>query len=495
MSIVSNIKEISKHGSIYLGGWAINVVLRLALLPVFTRYLDKTEYGTLAILDSAIEIIKILCALGLGTAIIRFFHDAESEKERNKFVSTGIIVMVCISIFSGTLLFSVRTPLTNLILGPGSPSLYFTLCVITMLFQLVRTGTDSYLMAKKASTAFIIANTGQALLASSLNLYLIVFQGMGVLGMLLGNLISAAIVNIILLVIVLNKVRIRIDVDIFIKMLRFSLPLVLSVLAAAGMHNLDRFFIRNFTSMAEVGLYSLAYQFPFMLNSIFATSFEGIWGGNTIYKIANEPDGIFQYKRICTYYMGFLGFAMYCISIASYTVVTILAAPEYIDAAKYIPVISFGVWLYSFHIFAKTGVMLTKKTYLFSVNYTLALIVNITANIMLIPLFGAMGAAIATVITYGFFSIAGYAIYKHCYALEFEWVRLSIIPSIGIILVVLRFTFQNTGFISTCLTDIIFIIIYPIIFLMLPGFLTAGERKHLSSFKSQKVKEIILTIR
>ena len=116
--------------------------------------------------------------------------------------------------------------------------------------------------------------------------------------------------------------------------------------------------------------------------------------------------------------MSFVGFALYSAAVSSKSIVDILLAPFYASAANYIPIISLGVWLYSFHIFFRTGVLITKKTYLFSINYTIALILNVISNFLLVPSFGAMGSAVATVLTYAGFSFIGFFIYRKCYPLE-----------------------------------------------------------------------------
>ncbi len=456
--------------------WVINSFLRLALLPVFTRYLETSEYGTLAMLDSAINLIRIICALGLSSAIIRFYHEYSTEQEKKKTISTGIVVLSFIAIASGWMLYLFRLPLTRLVLGDGGSVIYLCLCAATMVFGLIRFGTDAYLMAEKASVAFVVANSGQAILNAVINVYLVCVKELGVLGMLMGNLVATGIVNSILFAVILKKVSLNVDLRILQKMIKFSAPLVVSILAAAGMHELDRFFIRYYTSLAEVGLYSLAYQFPFMLNSIFVGSFDRIWAGSTMYEVARSPDAKYQYGRIATYYMALLGFAFFSLAVSSRAIVRTFAASDYIGAAKYIPIIALGVWFYAFHVFVKIGVLLTKKTYLFSVNYCIALFVNIVVNFLLVPSLGAMGAAIATVATYAYFSLGGFYIYRRSYPMEFEWKRLATIFIVGIILTCLRKAISSQSFYKEIITDMIFIAMYPAILAFFPGFLTDGEK-------------------
>lgn len=492
MSLSDSIKEIGKHGSIYLGSWTVNIVLRLSLLPVFTRYLDTKAYGTLSILDISVQFIQTMCALGLGSAIIRYYHESESEAARDRVVSTGLFACIGTALIAGIVLYILRQPITRIILGNEGSAVYFILCAGTMVLGLTRAGTDGYLLARKASLTFLVANSIGTVVNSGLNLYLVVFANMGILGILIGNLISALLINLVFLVYVFRKVSFHFDRIVLNKMLRFGLPLAPALLAAAAMHNIDRFFIRIYSSMADVGLYSLAYQFPFMLISIFAGSFEQIWGGSTLFAIAESKDASYQYGRICTYGMATLGFAFYSASVASRTIVGIFAAPEYINAANYIPMISLGLWFYGFHIFFRTGVTLTKKTYLLPATYISAVIINVIANFELVPYWGAMGAAIATAITYGCFSFIGYFMYRKCYAIKFEWGKLLSIFVIGTCLVFIRSLIHIDRLFLTMVIDLTSILLFPVIIFVFPGLLTVQDRQWIAVAKLAGIRRFAL---
>lgn len=361
MDIKGNLKEIGKHGSIYVLGWILNSALSLGLLPVYTRYLEKTEYGMLSLLDSTIELVRILCALGIGSAIIRFFHDKQDDEHRRKVLSTGITFLMIMIVVLGVIVYPLSGKITKLVLGEDGRPLYFQVALATMLLGLLRSGADTYLTTSKRSITFIIVNSGQTLLSAVINLYLIVFLGMGVLGMLYGSLIASLLVNVVLMQYVIRKNGLGIDTSLLINMFRYGLPLVPAILAAAAMHNLDRFFIRNYVNMAEVGLYSLAYMFPFMLNGLFSNAFSRIWGASTMYSIARAPDASYQFSRICTYYMTVLTFALFAISVGADTLLSLFAAPSYFDAQRYLPIIALGVWGYAMHTFVRIGVDLTKR--------------------------------------------------------------------------------------------------------------------------------------
>ncbi len=475
MNLKEHLKEIGKYGSIYMVGWIFTTVLRLGLLPVFTRHLDRAEYGTLSLLDSAIALIQILGTLGLTSAIIRFYHDKPDAEHKRRVIATGSSVMLLGVLLLAGILFPFSGELARLVLGENAVTLYFQLTLTTMLLGLLRTAADSYFTASKRATVFVIATIVQALLSAALNLYLVVGLRLGVRGMLTGNLIAAAAVSTVLFVYVLKLNGFGFDGEILRGMLRYGLPLVPSLLAAAAMHNLDRFFIREYAGLEAVGLYSIAYQFPFLLNAIMSNAFLHIWGSNTMFSIAQEPDSKRQFAKICTYFMTVLLYALFVLSIGAETLISIFAAPSYSVASRYLPVIALGVWGYSLHNFVRIGVVLTKKTHLMVINYFIALVINMGAILLVVPRFGAMGAAWATVLTYFCFSIGGYFLYRHCYSIEFEWGRLAKILGLAISLAAVRKLANIPSSVGSLLLELMLIGLFPVILFYGLSFLTTTE--------------------
>ncbi len=488
MDFKRSLEEIFKYGSIYMLGWLFNTVLRLALLPIYTRYLDRTEYGIISMLDTAIALIQILCAMGMGKAIIRFFHDQQDSEHQRRVIATGLSISLVMLLLTGASIYPFSNRFAQFILGEGSNPVYFQLVLATMLLGVLRIGVNSYFMALKRARTLVIVNSTQIILNASINLYFIIVLKKGVMGILFGNLIANLLVVIVMFFYVVKRNGLGIDRNIFKGMVRYGLPFVPSLLAAAGMHGLDRFFIRKYANLSEVGLYSLAYQFPFMLNAIIAYGFGQIWSGSTMYSIARSSDATYQYARICTYYMTVLTFALFAISVGSDTLISIFAAPSYFDAHRYLPVIALGIWGYALHTFVKIGVELTKKTYLFMINYSMALAINIVLNFLLVPRWGAMGAAWATVVTYFSFSLGGYFIYRHCYPIKFEWGRLAKILFLAIGLVVCRQLTPVSTLLNNIFIEIALMIIFLVVLLFVMGFLTIGEKTQLKNMVLSKLK-------
>ena len=70
--------------------------------------------------------------------------------------------------------------------------------------------------------------------------------------------------------------------------------------------------------------------------------------------------------------------------------------------------------------FFNVGIAIRRKTWCAVLFTTLAALVNVGMNMMLIPLYGAMGAAISTLIAYIVLAVIAYIVNQHMYWIPFE---------------------------------------------------------------------------
>ncbi len=98
----------------------------------------------------------------------------------------------------------------------------------------------------------------------------------------------------------------------------------------------------------------------------------------------------------------------------------ILFPPSYHVAAPIIPVIALSIVFYGIYTIFTVGTGVQRKTWYVALIMTLAALVNVVANFVLIPLYGSMGAALATLIAYIFLTLIMYIINQRIYPLPFE---------------------------------------------------------------------------
>ena len=94
--MLSHFKKLGKHTLIYGSGLLISKAVGFFLIPLYTHYLTPEDYGILELLDLTAYIIGYLIGLGMTDAILRFYHESESELEKHQIISTALILNILI---------------------------------------------------------------------------------------------------------------------------------------------------------------------------------------------------------------------------------------------------------------------------------------------------------------------------------------------------------------------------------------------------------------
>ena len=140
-------------------------------------------------------------------------------------------------------------------------------------------------------------------------------------------------------------------------------------------------------------------------------------------KIADRSDAKQVYAVILKYFVFGLGLILLGVSLFARQIISILAAPDYAAAADLVPIICLGYLLFSLHSHFCVPALLEKKTFSMLPVYVAGVGANLAANVLLIPVLGPLGAALATVTGFGTYSLFGLRIYSSIAKYPYPLVR------------------------------------------------------------------------
>ncbi len=402
-------RNLLKHSGIYSLGLILTRLASFLLLPIYTRYLNPADYGTMAILDLTAAVLGTLVGSGIGSAVNRYHFEAHNEVEQDAVWWTGLTFLGLIATALVTPAWLLRTPLAHLTLGPDydQGSYFYTLVLLTLWCGIVGELPNSYLRVRKWSTLYVGLALSCLLLNIGLNLYFLVILQMGVRGMLLGNLITGAVKTSVLVGIFwCSRGPYALRWPLVRALWHFGGPIAIATLLALTMHQADRYLLRVFLDMDRVGIYSFAYTIGQAINALCLMPFVAIWSVE-VYEIAKQPNAKQLYVNIFTYFVYGLALIMFGISLFSKPLLRLLATPVYVEAADLIPIVCLGYVFFSIHEHFKVPALLAKRTSSLLPAYLIAALINIGVNLLAIPLLGIAGSAWTSVLTFATFSFVG----------------------------------------------------------------------------------------
>ena len=174
----------------------------------------------------------------------------------------------------------------------------------------------------------------------------------------------------------------------------------------------------------------------------------------SVAKLDNAKD---IYSSIFTYFILIGIFVALSISVLSKEVLSIMATPPFYSAYKIVPLIAFSYILLGCFSILAVGIGIKKKTKWIPLITGIGAIANLGLNYLLIPLYGMVGAAIATLLSYSLLPIGSYLVSRRYYVVSYEWSRVIKI------LVVASLIYVGCYFSPTVFIKVPILLTYPIL--------------------------------
>ena len=181
------------------------------------------------------------------------------------------------------------------------------------------------------------------------------------------------------------------------KMIKFGAPLILGGLTSWGMMVADKLFLRNYSTFAELGIYSVAASFG-AAAIIFQSIFSTVWVP-TVYKWAALGVNDDKIDRVTECVLAVVVFIFALCGLFSWLIQFMLPA-KYLSV-QYIVVSCVACPLY--YTLSETtavGLGVSRRSSLSMLASLSAAIVSFVANFLLVPRYGASGAAIASALAF-----------------------------------------------------------------------------------------------
>jgi len=463
------IKELIKHSSIFGFANVLRKGIGFFMIPLYTYYLTTSDYGTLELLDLINMILIHLLGLRIGAGLVRYYVLYDDAEDKREVFTTALSFAILLSFIFVIIFELFSTDLNKLIVGRPDTTIYMQIMIIIIGLRLIATVLESYLLALKRSVIISTLSIVVLVITLSLNIYFLVILKMGVMGILLSMLIGKIIDTILLFLITLRGIKISFSIKKLKQMLNFTLPLVPATFALFSVHFVDRFFVKEFCSLSDVGIYALGYKFGAIISLLISGPFFSIWNIKR-FEIAKTSEAKSVFSRIFTYYSLIIVFIGLSISLFIYEIIFVMATQSFYGAASIVPLIVTGYVFLGMSNFCGLGILLKHKTkYIMYINTAVAFL-NLILNFILIKNFGMTGAAIATLLSFAILFILTFIVSQKIYPIRYEYQRLMILIVSSLIIFGFSKIAIPSDIIVSSICKFLIIILFPYILFKLKFF-------------------------
>jgi O-antigen/teichoic acid export membrane protein len=402
-------------------------LLPALMIPIYTYRVPPSVYGVLELLNRSQEILLLILSFGLRSALLTFYQMGNDDPERQKGIYSTALQFL--SSFGLALILPMMLGAriwSKALFGTRAYSGAIVLILVATYFETVFQMAVLYLQSELRSVLYVSIFTTRALLAVALNLILVYWWRWGLTGILWATVLHTSAYAIAVVIFMFRHTGLRFDGKLLGEMLRFGAPVMIGAFGSFILNNGDRYFLNHYGTPADVGLYGLGYRVGVLSMSLVLMPFGKIWSV-TMVNISKKPDGPFQLSNVATYLLFACTFATLGFSLLSPYLIRFFSERSYWNAYRIVPLIGAAYIFYSWTIVMDASFYLTKRTFYKIYSISIAGAVVMLLYWWLIPRFGMMGAAWATLGGYVSFAALTAFYAQRVYFIPYQLKRLSLL--------------------------------------------------------------------
>jgi O-antigen/teichoic acid export membrane protein len=426
--------RLGKHSVIYGLGGLVQRILAVLLLPVYTRYLSPADYGIVETLVALTTVLVITLRLGISTGFIRFYFESSELAYRLRVIRTSFWFTMAAATFGLLVGVAFSREISTVLFGSSDDAEIVAAAFVGLWAQMNYEQLTSLFRVEERSVAYVTASLVNIGITIGATLLLVVALDAGPLGVIVGNFTGTLLVYAALIGYRREQLGLQFDRGLFREMNRFGLPLVPSALFLWVTNFSDRFFIVKLADTEEVGLYSVGVRIASVM-ALLVTAFRLAWPAFG-YSIEEDAEARRTFAYVLTYLVVITTWVATGLGLLSPWIVDLIAAPEFAASSRVVAPLAFAVVLFAGYVVVVIAVGRTRRTQFNWVVTGTAAIVNITLNLLLIPPFGMMGAAVATVAAFAtmFAGMTWWS--QRLFPVPYQWRRVLTAAGAGVALVV-----------------------------------------------------------
>ncbi len=475
------VKNLTKDSIVYGAGSVLQRGLSFLLLPLFTNYLDTSEYGIVVLTIAISNLLAIFFGMTSKGVIIKKYYDYKNDFQKLKtFISStfiftflfGLIFSIILSTIVGEKIFYSITPNVNFseYIIPVIWYSYF-LTIIQLYQELLR--------AEQKSKLFVFTQLFTFFISTLLIIYLIIYKKLGVSGQILGSFYAYSIIYFFIMLSVIKKYGLILSKKHIFSGISFSLPIVIHLVAGWAISKIDRILLSRQMGVSEVGIYDLGYKIGMSVYLI--TSAINFAWAPIFYEEANKKHNDKSiFSKIFNIYLILIGIIVLIISAFSIEIIKFISSDQYVGANKIVLVIAMSYFIQGIYFMLVTPLFYKEKTHKLAIISVFSSIINVILNFLLIGKIGLLGSGISLLISQLFLVVFVHLASQKIYKINYEYRKILLF--IVLLLIGLFITTKYTNS-NNILQTLIKLIVISIIFL---------SSFYLKLIKKTDVKEIVL---
>ncbi len=434
-----------RNSVLYFLPVVVSSVIPLIVLPVYTRYLTPADYGIYALAQIWATLLSGFFQFGLNSSYNRNFFKYREVPESNGKLLYSVMFFSLISSSVGLLgTYVFEEMVAEFLTGDASNGHIVTM----LLFATIVTSTNvfylNFFRNSEHVRRYVLYTVAGTIGNAMLGILFVVVYKVGVIGLAYAQLIVALVLFAIMSTLLMRRLVFRFDMFLLQEALVIGYPITFKSMFGVVNQQFDKYMLGLLGTLGGVGVYTIGQNISY-ISFIFMNALQNVFSPRVYREMFDNEEGGGVLGPYLTpfFYLAILP----CVLLALFSeeVVWLLLPTEFQGSAPIITVLSMYYGLMFFGKVTPLQLMYAKRAGITMWLLGLSIMLNVALNIPFIKLWGAVGAAWATLLASATSIALGIYVAQKYFRIHWQWMKLSTILFMFLLIVVIVTTLQSIG--------------------------------------------------
>jgi O-antigen/teichoic acid export membrane protein len=438
---VSSIRSLASQTALYGLSSIVGRFLNYLLVPLYTRVFSPEAYGVVSEFYAYSTFLIVVFTYGMETAL---FHFTRKSNNPDSVYKTVLSTITFSSTALAILLIVFSQPVSNLLKYPEHPE-YITWFAMILAFDAISSIPFAKLRLEEKAKKFALYKLLNIVFNIGLNLFFLVFAkglyeegsrlgktlydpSIGVGYVFMSNLAASGL-SLLLFAPSMKKISLQNDSMLIKTMLRYSMPLMIAGFAGMINETLDRAIYKYLVpdktiALHQLGIYSACYKVAVVMTLFIQT-----------FRYAAEPFFFSHAKKeigrglnaiVLNYFMATCCF-IFVVVMLYLNLFMYFVGEEFRAGAAVVPILLIANLFLGIYLYLSLWYKLSGQTHYGAWFSIFGAVITIALLVSLVPRFGYIGAAWATLLCYAGMMILSFITGQKHYAIPYDLRTLIIL--------------------------------------------------------------------
>jgi O-antigen/teichoic acid export membrane protein len=423
MSFLKSIKEITKDMSVYGLSTVLSQIVGLLLLPLYTKELTPSDYGTFSLMGILVAAYAVVSNLGISSAIFRFTGTSTNETEKQVYLNQAQLLNIGSNLVFMLLALALSKPLSTLLLGSESSHLFILYFIVSGTLSSVASVCISFLRIERKTKTIATASLINLVVSVSATFIGLVVLRWGVWGALAGGLLGDLAAFTWYMRWLPKPQWSGINKRYAVDLLKFAMPIFPHKILGLAIPIVSQLILVKYLSLESLGFYNVAYKFCVPL-AVFINLFQRAYTPFRFEILKNKDTNQSLFAQINLFYITLTLLFFSAISLFGALALQLFTAERYHAAGAFIPYLALIPLTQGLYFIFGTGVEFSHSPRFYPVISGLGFALILGLSIWLIPTYQIAGAGLSTSAGWILMAAAMLVYAQKIYAINYHWKQL-----------------------------------------------------------------------